>query len=258
MVARALAVAVALSLSSACQRQSSCVQVSSTAASEFRTLVYTRAFADRFRLPDQGVYALDPGLEALALHIGLDEHLNGVCQVDLYLDDDVAFSYPSGSAGREVDTTARGAMFFVDELNAEDSRARRERWSGGDPILVRSVEVDYDKHKGSFGSARPRAFERNILPGLSYLSFDIVCFALNPDNVPLQVWLRREGHTKTIEITPTTEEAYAFSIPNALIAHASGAIRAALSAPVHLEPEKHHPPAYSLPPRQAAGAHTTP
>jgi hypothetical protein len=253
-----LAWLLSLSLSAACEAPASHAKVEEPTPAEFRTLVYSRAFAQRFRLPDQGVYTLDPGLQAIALHVGRNQRSNPHCQIDLYLDDGLAVFYPSGTGGREVDTTENGAMFFINELNADDDGFTRERWFPGATILVRSVDVDYKTHKGSFASSSVRAFERDILPDMNYVSFDIVCFALRPESAPFTIWLRRADNKDQLPITPTTEEAYAFSIPNALIAHASGAIRAALSAPVHLEPEKQHTPAYSLPPRQAADAHTTP
>jgi hypothetical protein len=218
---------------------------------DFLSLVYTKAFAQRFQLPEQGVYALDPGLQALAIRVVVEPGWGMLCYLDAYLDDSVAFAYPKGTAGRDIDSTEAGAMFFAQNLNAADERSRSDRWDRS-ATLVRSVDYSIKGQKGALSGGPIIAYERDILPNLNFITLEVVCFALNPDSAPYKLWLARVGAKLPLGIYPTDDKAYSFSIPDALLRHAGPATQ----APWKPDPLSSNPliggmvpRPYSLPPR---------
>jgi hypothetical protein len=216
---------------------------------EFRSLVYTAAFGERFGLPKQGVYPLDAGLEAIALRVDTARRVGTDCSIDLYVDDDVDLAYPSGSAGREEDSSSSGAMFFVQSFTDADLRARLERWEHS-AMLFRSVDFSDAKKRGAAEGGQISGYARQILPGLNLVSVGVICPYLDPKLGAAQVWLaRRPGRLKISIDAPDPATAYAFTLPLALLQHAANATaNATRRASTGRDTNAAHEPKFSLPP----------
>lgn len=190
---------------------------------EFRTLVYSEAFGERFGLPKQGVYPLDAGLQAVALRVDTTRPVGTDCSIDLYVDDDVDLAYPSGSAGREEDSSSSGAMFFVQSFTDADLHARLERWEHS-AMLLRSLDFSDAKKRGAAEGGQISAYARQILPGLNLVTVGVICPYLDPKLGAAQVWLARRPGRLSISIdAPDPATAYAFTVPLALLQHAANA-----------------------------------
>jgi len=66
---------------------------------EFRSLVYSNSFAQRFNLPRAGVMAIEAGLQALVLRISDSSAVEDGAVSTCYLDDTADFAYPEGTEG---------------------------------------------------------------------------------------------------------------------------------------------------------------
>lgn len=216
----------------------------------FRTLVYTNEFRERFGLAQDGVFALDPGLLAIAVRVEPNTFLGPRCFVDLYLRDEVYLDYPEGTSGRSNDVSPWGMLFFAKlspaDDEAQDKRWRKQRW------MFRSRSYSERDRLGIMERASLESFARDILPGLNVVTLDPMCFTLDPRHGSAQIWLRRPGDAKNpLSVTaPDTEHAYAFSVPEALLEHAGAATRAAANAPSRMVQGGTLPmPKFSVPPR---------
>lgn len=193
---------------------------------DFRSVVYSKAFQQRFSLPQAGVYELDPGLHAIALRVITVPFWEQNCFLDVYVDSTLDLDYPPGTSGRYGDDWVYGLMFFAADSPDSDSAAHRTRWLDGGPRwMIRSTGYrrGAERH-GIIADGPLDAYDRDILPGLSVVTIHQTSAALTTDHGPAQLWLRRRGQPQIDERAPNPEHAYGFSIPETLLRHAAQAV----------------------------------
>jgi hypothetical protein len=218
---------------------------------EFRALVYSRAFAERFQLSASDAVELDPGVLAMAIRVDRDPSLNRTCLLSLYLDDSVPFAYPPGTQSRSADLRPQtGPLFFANKLSDADALVQLER-TRDVRVLIKSRNYDEHRKKGVEDGGPVQSHYRDILPGLNVIEYVPICISLDPKYAPADVWLLRAGHESSdmaasLE-TEGTSIAIRIAIPEPLMNIAANATRRAAAEPVNFTP----PPAtlYVVPPR---------
>jgi hypothetical protein len=195
----------------------------------FRAMVYSPAFADRFKLSARGVYTLAEGLQAVAIRVVDRAGAPPDCLLDLYLDDSLDLAYPEGSEGKRTYDDDLDPLFFVKTAEALGSVNHRwdARLGNFHAITCRQTPSDCLFEEGS-----PEAFSRHLLSGLSLLTYGLACYELDPKYGPTEIWLLRAGrdpHALNVRSTDTTAT-YRFAIPPALVQHAADSTRKAAVA----------------------------
>jgi hypothetical protein len=214
---------------------------------DFRALVYSKAFADRFALPAKDAIALEPGVLGMAIHVTQASDSNPICMLYLYMDDDVPVAYPSKTQDRIQNLDRRvGPLFFTTKLNEVDGTARLDRLSDL-PVLYLSRSYGLNQKRGVTDGGSAWAYYRDLLPALNVVVYSPVCSGLAPANGPADVWLRRFGH-EDADLGPSNanlDVAVRIPVPMSLLEAASDATAHAAKQAINFDDPP--PPKYVVP-----------
>jgi hypothetical protein len=237
------------------REKSQTVPASAESPLDFRSLVYSASFAQRFRLPARGVEKLETGLQAVALRVSDSSERGPSCGLDLYLDESAYVAYPEGSEGRADDTRKMdrpGALGLFYQIVADDSTRESlfHRWAEPRGVFqARNSAGTLEE----FQVFPPESFYRSIVEGLNVVSFEVICTVLRADSGSVEARLLRTGRSPE-ELKPTESNdavTQRFIIPARLLKHAKRAIAKAADAQTDLtrikSPRAIPEPAYSLP-----------
>jgi len=188
-------------------------------------MVYTSDFAQRFKLPQQGITSLDQGLQALAFQVAYKNSIYQ-CSVHLYLDANLAIEYPEfKDRGRLVTQAAReGDLFFITELSGIDQHLVDGQMAMfSNRVLIRTTPLPDGEPRGGFETAIVSAYDRELLPALSYISFNFLCSYYDPEVGPMELYLLKSSaksnpiknyHHETFQADD--DSVYRFAVPEKL------------------------------------------
>ena len=212
-------------------------------ATFFRTMVYTREFAERFKLPAGAVETLDVGVHAIAYRVVKDVGSAPYCSLDLYLDDKLELDYPPGEQGIRAYPDAENPLFFDQSVDREWERARANFHTLGCRSTGRCVT------QTSSGSAH----WRHLVPGVALQSHRIMCTMFDPGETgPTEVWLLRAGVDKkhVVDIMHADGSGVlAVKIPERLLKHAVPHTRKAIAFFSDPPPPDRPVGAFEVPPK---------
>lgn len=172
---------------------------------EMRIAAYTKAFAERFGLPDPAPGTEpDGGLEAIEFAIEKGRfapyyYLN----IYLYVDSSLPIKYPEEGVAGEKYMLIKGTHFFGKSQN------KWLKWSQKDRLHFNNRQESYHrkanlatmdyipKKKGSITDLYYREFHKNILPGLAYIKLDCSppSAMINTPIENIGIWLQKESKT---------------------------------------------------------------
>jgi hypothetical protein len=243
-----LLVVIASAIAAACESKvKEGSRGSSAASDEFRALVYSKGFAERFHLPASDSVVLDPGVLAIAIQVYRDPSLNKTCLLSLYLDDSVPVAYPAGTQSRSADRRPQtGPLFFANKLNDSDALVQLER-SRDVRVLFKSRNYSEAQKEGVVDSGPIESHYRDILPGLNVVEYVPICISLDPKYAPADIWLLRDGRESTDVASFVPTNTIRIAIPESLMQVAASATMRAAAEPVKFKPAP--PPVYVVPPR---------
>jgi hypothetical protein len=204
-------------------------KLTSTARSvaPFRSLVYSEAFGQRFKLAAAGVHRLSPGLQAMAIRVVGDANRQA-CILNLFMDSSLRLSLSEGNLGiyRSVDD----ALFFVRELSASDANFIADTSSTQtDDACFRSKPRSDGGRVTECGA--PERVMAGLFPGLDLVSVGVACGYLDTRHGPTEVLLKQAAQVDKTPIDSDDPEGWArFDVPPALLSHAQEATQNAARA----------------------------
>lgn len=220
-------------------------QPTSPPVDEMRAVAYTKAFAQRFALPDPEP-GTEPsgGIQAMEFAVEPGPYWRGnaagyYCKLHLFLDNNLPIAYPEGEAG-------------VHHLPSQPTKLlspnneRWDKWSVEDRKFLNERKTRYTNHvwlatpdyPGFFDerSKKPFAatsmfydeYHRELFQGLAYLKIDMGCAAYSwLDKVEaIQIWIKREGAKDySRELRKDPADFLKFSLPMSFYKKIVGSIK---------------------------------
>jgi hypothetical protein len=185
----------------------------------FRTIVYSKPFGDRFKLPPQGVRDLDQGLQAVALRVYEDAGVGYHCELDLYLNSGLGLALKAGATGLYMPRT--DPLFFVGDVQPRDARY-------ADMLADQADHILFVSEGGLSNGGAPKRYVRDVFDGIDLVTFEPSCGALDPTSGKSTLWIKRQGAAAPLDLRdPSPKLAFAFKIPDDLLRHALAATRRA-------------------------------
>jgi len=201
---------------------------------DMQVAAYSKAFAKRFNLPDpkpQG--ELHPPLHALRFFIDV-LHIDPVlgvpafgCTLQAYFDMALDVAYPTQGKTWARDLYMPQQQAWLDNklgsnrLPDQIHIARQESLSYG---LVAIASPNYEWNKpGVFGTHLVRAFDRELVPGISYYEIGLLCPrpATATSEVQLELWLKKLAAPDFRTERMDFDAFHKFPIPKAIFTRAA-------------------------------------
>jgi|SRR5581483_1980376 len=231
-------IAVVSSLASAALGQGAASKSLSTERSQ--ALAYSKAFAERFALPEPSPeLQLSGGLYGMQLRLEIDPKSLAAyrCKLKVYADNSMAIAYPKDGISASRDTVTLAEHFIFDG-NVNNKRwlsldlADRRHFTNQDDFIRRaaiaSPDLDLPK-KGYWAELNYDAFYRDLFPGVAYIRFDSDCSAFaKAGNQKLQLWIEKAGGKDyRRSVIPDPNDFLKFDIPSAFFQAALDWVRRA-------------------------------
>jgi len=145
---------------------------------KMRGVVYTKAFAQRFKLPelpDMPKNRLPEGVHAIELVVDMKKATYG-CSLKVYLDDAIPIYYPKSL---ESVVMPKHEEYFFSNTMLRWSEQDRKRYSEYWGLLARMggyiTNAGYKFFESGFQASNfLQSFRRNLVPGISYLHVGIL------------------------------------------------------------------------------------
>jgi len=189
-----------------------------------RVWVYDAEFATRFRLASEGIEKLDDGLRAVAILVQPSVSRLDPCHVRLFLDNEKVSLLSGLESYRSRLYQANVDQFpILAELEGQDEvfDMRQENRSAQTRALAVSEPPTGGFH--FYNVSDVQLFERELLPGLAVVEFDLACSGFDPNEGSTTVWLRKDSANELsfkglVQWRENEAElAYRFSVPERLV-----------------------------------------
>ena len=177
---------------SACDqgRDNNIIEDKLKAGEPYFSIVYSRDFANRFKLPTSDALTLPDYQMAVAVEINEVDNLF-TCDLHLYINSSLDIFIPAD--GAYFSGKIEAEQFFISSYNDKD-----QEWNSSllenNSLRVRfeSREIVSSEHR-FIKTLEYKRIHENFLPGLTMVTFDTHCDIFEKQYYPADIWIQKNG-----------------------------------------------------------------